>query len=86
MSQAVVREYFQRDKLLYDVCHSAEVAVQGAAVQAGILSGSQNHLLESIICIEACPHCIRIGIGEQGERAEVLFPAGTAIPSRKTVR
>jgi len=59
-----------------------EAVACGAAIQAAILSGNHDSLLENIVLMDVTP--LSLGVNTEGEITSVVIPRNTTIPSKKT--
>ncbi|XP_040452099.1 heat shock 70 kDa protein 14 isoform X1 [Falco naumanni] len=82
--QQLIKDIFPTVELLNSIPPD-EVIPIGAAIEAGILLGKENTLLEEEAFIECSAKDILLkGVDESGaDRFTVLFPSGTPLPARR---
>ncbi|XP_062066476.1 heat shock 70 kDa protein 14 [Lepus europaeus] len=82
--QHLIRDLFPAVELLNSIPPD-EVIPIGAAIEAGILIGKENVLVEDSLMIECSAKNILVkGVDESGaNRFTVLFPSGTPLPARR---
>uniref|UniRef100_A0A8B9F933 Heat shock protein family A (Hsp70) member 14 n=1 Tax=Amazona collaria TaxID=241587 RepID=A0A8B9F933_9PSIT len=82
--QQLIKDIFPAVELLNSIPPD-EVIPIGAAIEAGILLGKENPLLEEEALIECSARDILLkGVDESGaEKFTVLFPSGTPLPARR---
>ncbi|XP_064140949.1 heat shock 70 kDa protein 14 isoform X1 [Loxodonta africana] len=82
--QQLIKDLFPEVELLNSIPPD-EVIPIGAAIEAGILIGKENLLVEDSLVIECSAKDILIkGVDESGaDRFTVLFPSGTPLPARR---
>ncbi|KAM6216206.1 heat shock 70 kDa protein 14 [Rhynchocyon petersi] len=82
--QQLIKDVFPSVELLNSIPPD-EVIPIGAAMEAGILIGKENFLLEDSLLIECSSKDILMkGVDESGtNRFMVLFPSGTPLPARR---
>nr|XP_045255540.1 heat shock 70 kDa protein 14 isoform X2 [Macaca fascicularis] len=82
--QQLIKDLFPAVELLNSIPPD-EVIPIGAAIEAGILIGKENLLVEDSLMIECSARDILVkGVDESGaSRFTVLFPSGTPLPARR---
>nr|XP_054359148.1 heat shock 70 kDa protein 14 isoform X2 [Pongo pygmaeus] len=82
--QQLIKDIFPAVELLNSIPPD-EVIPIGAAIEAGILIGKENLLVEDSLMIECSARDILVkGVDESGaSRFTVLFPSGTPLPARR---
>ncbi|GAB5573307.1 heat shock-related 70 kDa protein 2 [Prionailurus iriomotensis] len=82
--QQLIKDLFPNVELLNSVPPD-EVIPIGAAIEAGILTGKENLLVEESLKIECSAKDILVkGVDESGAKSfTVLFPSGTPLPARR---
>ncbi|KAM6153525.1 heat shock 70 kDa protein 14 isoform 2-T2 [Erethizon dorsatum] len=82
--QQLIKDLFPAVELLSSIPPD-EVIPIGAAIEAGILIGKENELVEDSLMIECSARDILVkGVDESGaSRFTVLFPSGTPLPARR---
>lgn len=79
--QQLLKEMFNGKELCKNI-NPDEAIAYGAAVQAAILTGSNDEKLNSILLLDVAP--LSLGIETSGEVMTVLIPRNTTIPTKKT--
>lgn len=82
--QQLIRDLFPTGELLNSIPPD-EVTPIGAALEAGILIGKENLLVENCVKVECSAKDILVkGLDESGAQSfAVLFPSGTPLPARR---
>jgi L1 cell adhesion molecule like protein len=79
--QELLSNYFNGKELCKSI-NPDEAIAYGAAVQAAILSGVKDDILNDIVLLDVTP--LSLGIETSGGMMTVLIPRGTTIPTKKT--
>jgi L1 cell adhesion molecule like protein len=79
--QQLLSDYFGGKELNKSI-HPDECVAYGAAVQAAILSGTQDEKLGNILLLDVTP--LSLGVETAGQVMTVLIPRGTTLPAKKT--
>jgi len=79
--QQLLTEFFNGKELNKSI-NPDEAVAYGAAVQAAILTGEQNKILNSVILVDVTP--LSLGIETAGKQMAVLIPRNHAIPCKKS--
>jgi len=77
----LVKQFFNGKEPSKDI-NPDEAVAYGAAVQAAVLSGTQDKGLDDIVVLDATP--LSLGIETMGGVMTVLIPRGTTIPVKKS--
>ena len=77
----LILDYFNNKNLYYDI-NPDEAIASGAAIQAAILSGTNDAILEDIILLDIVP--LSLGIETDGGLMTIIIPKNSTIPIKKT--
>jgi len=77
----LISEYFGGKELNRSI-NPDEAVAYGAAVQAAILTGQQNELIDMLCCFDVTP--LSMGLETAGGVMTVLIPRNSMIPTKKT--
>ncbi|KZV20859.1 heat shock cognate 70 kDa protein [Dorcoceras hygrometricum] len=78
--QQMLQDFFNGKELCKSI-HPDEAVASGAAIQAAILTGQGNPVIQDILLCEVTP--LSLGVHMEGDVMSVLIPRNTAIPTKK---
>jgi len=79
--QELLSTYFNGKTLCKNI-NPDEAIAYGAAVQAAVLSGGKDDVLDQLVLLDVSP--LSLGVETSGEVMTVIIPRGTTLPTKRT--